>query len=119
MMLTPANSRMELIEDSGIIQFIPSMTTYSHANHVTAMVEGFYKSWLSHPANSELNRLKNVMGVQMMCNSIGIPMVDIPIENLYNNQMAMSKARDLLHPGREWNDRVAQVFLEKLSVFEK
>jgi len=29
--------------------------------------------------------------------------------------MVHTKARDLMHPGREWNEYVAQTFLKKLS----
>lgn len=115
MMLTPNVARMELVEDRDIIQFIPSMPQLSYKNYVAEMVGGFYKSWLAHPANADMNRLKNVMGVRTICNSIGAPLVEIPIDDMYNPTMVHTKARDLMHPGREWNEYVAQTFLKKLS----
>jgi hypothetical protein len=111
MMLTPESGRMELFEDKNIIKFIPSMTQFNHTNHVTAMIEGFYTNWLTNPANSELNRLKNVMGVRTICNSIGAPLVEIPIDDMYNPYMIQTMARDLMHPGKDWNERVAERFL--------
>jgi hypothetical protein len=79
------------------------------------MIEGFYKDWLSNPANSKLNRLKNVMGVQTICNSIGVPLIEIPIDAMYNRYMTQTMARDLMHPGREWNELVADKFLDKIG----
>ena len=105
MMLTPSATRFEIVKDKEVIQFlsgkIPDVT-----------VSGFYEHWLSNFANSQLNRLKNVMGVRTICNGIGTPLVEIPIDKLFNRTMTPS-ARDLMHPGREWNEVVAERFLDK------
>jgi hypothetical protein len=106
MMLTPAATRIELVKDKDFLQFLSGMHP-----HVTT--SGFYEHWLSNSANFELNRLKNVMGVRTICNGIGTPLVEIPIDKLFNRTMTPS-ARDLMHPGREWNEAVAGRFLEKL-----
>jgi len=123
MMMTPGNMRMEMVLDKHLVNLTPNTPNnarHTNAHHVE-MLQGFYDVWLSHPANSELNRLKNVMGVQTICNSIGIPLVEMPAEEALKviDWKLRATGRDLMHPGREWNDRVAQVFLEKLSVFEK
>ena len=105
--------------DNHILNIMPNASYLPDS--ITAKINEFYHGWLSHPANSELNRLKNVMGVQTICNSIGIPLVEMPAEEALKviDWKLRATGRDLMHPGREWNDRVAQVFLEKLSVFEK
>ena len=115
MMLTPNAARLEIIEDRDILQLIPQMLELSQKIYVMDLVDKFYKPWLSHPANAEMNRLKNVMGVQTICNSIGVPLVEIPIDDMYDPTMVLTKARDLMHPGREWNEHVTQTFLKKLS----
>jgi len=114
-MMTPADVRMEMVLEKHLVNLTPYMLNYIE-KHYAEMLQGFYNGWLSHSANGELNRLKNVMGVRTICNSIGVPLVEMPAEeNLHGIEPL---ARDLMHPGREWHDRVAQVFLEKLSAFE-
>ena len=110
MMLTPSAGRMELLRGKDIFQFMPLMTNSDDS----AMIEGFYKDWLSNPANYKLNRLKNVMGVQTICNDNGIPFIEIPVDEMHNRYMIQTMARDLMHPGREWNELVAKRFLDNL-----
>jgi hypothetical protein len=81
-----------------------------------------------------MNRLKSVMGVQTICNGIGVPLVEIPVEEctvprknepveswerdiLQPNPSRAFLARDLMHPGWTWNLRVEKMFMEKLSEF--
>ena len=118
-MLTPVDVRMEMVLDKHLVNLTPQLLNYME-KHYAEMLQGFYNGWLTHPANGELNRLKNVMGVQTICNSIGVPLVEMSAdEALKALDWKAMLGRDLMHPGREWNDRVAQVFLEKLSAFEK
>jgi hypothetical protein len=117
-MLTPVDMRMEMVLDKHLVNLTPQMLNYME-KHYAEMLQGFYNGWLSHPANGKLNRLKNVMGVRTICNSIGVPLVEMPSEEaLKVMDWKVTLGRDLMHPGREWNDRVAQLFLEKLSAFE-
>jgi len=118
-MMTPVDMRMEMVLDKHLVNLTPQILNYM-GKHYVEMLQGFYNGWLSHPANGELNRLKNVMGVQTICNSIGVPLVEMPAEEaLKVMDWRVTLGRDLMHPGKEWNDRIAQVFLEKLSAFEK
>jgi hypothetical protein len=119
-MLTPMVGRMEVVlDEQGIVQLLPN--SFAHLDQHKRN-EPFYNSWLSHPANTELNRLKNVMGVQTICNSIGVPLVEMSVDDTYFKGKAIildSDARDLMHPGREWNEYIAQMFIEKLSELPK
>jgi hypothetical protein len=59
--------------------------------------------------------LKNVMGVQTICNSIGVPLIEMPMENVSGDlTINRIEGRDLMHPGREWNEVVASRFLDKI-----
>lgn len=113
MMLTPKMGRMEIVLEKNILNLMPRMSYLPDA--ITAKINDFYNGWLSHPANAEMNQLKNVMGVQTICNSIGVPLVEIPMErasgDLTINHM---EGRDLMHPGKRWNERVADKFLGKV-----
>lgn len=112
-MMTPVDVRMELVLDKHLVNLTPNLSSYMEKHHVE-MLQGFYNGWLSTPTNGELNRLKNVMGVQTICNSIGVPLVEMSAEEaLKVMDWRVTLGRDLMHPGREWHDRVAQVFLEK------
>lgn len=118
-MLTPDAARIEIVTDNESLTFIPSNTKN----------DDFYTTWLSHPANAEMNRLRSVMGVQMICNSIGVPLVEIPVEKCYTardskeswirdlirpDRVKSQIGRDLMHPGGYWHDQVADRFLQEL-----
>jgi len=134
MMLTPSNTRMEMMLENELVNLMPNMSEYIE-NHYEGMLNGFYNGWLSHPANSEMNRLKNVMGVQTICNSNGgIPFIEITVESSWSrrdreeswirdkpqpDRVKANIGRDLMHPGRGWHERTAQLFMEKLSELPK
>jgi hypothetical protein len=113
MMFTPVDVRMEMVLENHLINFTPTMSSYMEKQYME-MLGGFYNGWLSHSANAELNRLKNVMGIQTICNSIGVPLVEIPSDGMLYGIEPLG--RDLMHPGREWHKAVADKFLDKLSI---
>ena len=108
MMLTPSDTRKEVLAGNEIINCMANMTYLPDEK-----IKDFYNYWLMHPANAEMNQLKNVMGVQTICNSIGVPLVEIHSNILASSRMATA-GRDLMHPGREWNEKVATRFLDKI-----
>jgi hypothetical protein len=126
-MLTPDASRKEVVlGDAEIANCMPNM-----AHCPAELSEFFYNNWLLHPANADMNRLKNVMGVQTICNSIGVPLVEIPVEKCYTardskeswirdlirpDRVKSQIGRDLMHPGGYWHDQVADRFLQELMV---
>jgi hypothetical protein len=108
MMLTPSDTRIELVEERGFIQFLPSMIPH-------VMFKDFYETWFSNPANPELNQLKNVMGVRTICNGIGVPLIEMPAEEaLKTLDWKEQLGRDLMHPGREWHTKITERFLSEL-----
>lgn len=125
-MLTPNAGRLEILDETENLLYMPSHTSNSP----------FYMRWLLHPANADMNRLKNVMGVQTICNSIGVPLIEMPVEEhtvprknepveswerdiLQPNPSKAFLARDLMHPGWTWNLRVEKMFMEKISALTK
>jgi hypothetical protein len=113
-MLTPMATRMEVVLDKDIINIIPNMKWLPE--FITAKITDFYNGWLSNPANAEMNQLKNVMGIRTICNGIGVPLIEIPMESA-SGVLTTSHAdgRDLMHPGRGWNEAVANRFLDKIG----
>jgi len=112
-MLTPSDTRIEMVLEKYLVNFMPTMSTYIEKEYA-GILEAFYNGWLSHPANREMNRLKNVMGVRTICNSIGVPLLEIPVEKNWNGK-ERKFGRDLMHPGTEWHETVAKTFMEKHS----
>ncbi len=109
MMLTPSHTRKEVLMGNEIVNCMANMTYVPDGK-----IKDFYTYWLMHPANAEMNHLKNVMGVQSICDSTRVPLVEINSNILAMSRM-VTAGRDLMHPGREWNERVAQTFMKKLS----
>ena len=110
-MMTPHAGRMEVLLDDENRLYLPNMSSiYGHQ---------FYMDWLSHPANADMNRLKSVMGIQMICNSIGVPLIEIPVEDcitIPGKEACNTWARDLMHPGKEWNRNMTDLFLERFNL---
>lgn len=104
-MMTPNASRIEILTQDNNLLCLPNM------NNPTE----FYTDWLSYPANADMNCLKSVMGIQTICNSIGVPLIDIPVDECIVGSH-QSWARDLMHPGREWNEKIANLFLERMNL---
>jgi hypothetical protein len=55
------------------------------------------------------------MGVQTICDSIGVPLIEIPVEDKKFLLKEYSWARDLTHFGSTWNNKVSEIFLQKIS----
>jgi hypothetical protein len=111
-MLTPSAGRMEILDKNTNFLYLPTHTNNSP----------FYINWLLYPANADMNRLKSVMGVQTICNSIGIPLIEIRVDKIvvpHAGAKHQEWARDLMHPGRDWHKRVELEIMEKLSAFQK
>jgi hypothetical protein len=60
--------------------------------------EIMYKLWASDENNDFFNREKNVLGIQMMCQTRGIKFIYVESSSLYRST---SLARDLAHAGIE------------------
>lgn len=120
MMLTPYGGRMEILADKAIIQLMPNYLKHLERTGVREKVEPFYNTWLSHPANAEMNLLKCSLGVQSICNSIGAALIEKPLDKIELTTLMTDQGwtgtmgRDLMHPGKEWHEAVTQKFLDKV-----
>lgn len=126
MMLTPFSTRIELVMDNRVIQFVPNMPLPTPNRVYGKIVEelrekfvSFYDSWLSHPANTDMNGLKCSLGVQSICDSFDTQLIEIPMDSLIikpqdKEGWNSTVARDLRHPGVTWNQAVLDQFLENI-----
>lgn len=117
MMLTPMSGRMEIVLDDTIIQLMPN--SLEHLGDLTEKIKTFYNSWfLSHSANTDMNLLKCSLGVKSICDSVGTQLIEKPLDKLSLNRApdlwTRELARDLMHPGKEWQKAVAAVFLDEV-----
>ena len=114
-MMIPMGGRMEILVDGHIIQCLPNMNYRDM--HIMIRIGGFYECWLSDTANVELNQLKNVIGIQMICNRNDVPLLEMPALRCLTGgkHRKLPLARDLVHPGREWHQYVADTFIEKIG----
>jgi len=120
MMLTPYSGRMEVVVDNAIIQLLPNSL-----EHLVVVlrekIETLYNAWLSHPANTDMNLLKCSLGVKSICDSVGTQLIEIPLDKLELETLmgpegwSGTLGRDLLHPGVEWHQAVADKFLGVLQ----
>jgi hypothetical protein len=121
MMLMPMAGRMEILADKAIVHLLPNSLKHLERTGLREKIEPFYNGWLSHPANTDMHILKCSMGVQTICNSIGAPLIEIPVDKLELETLMGPEgwtgtiARDLLHPGKEWHQAVADKFLGVLQ----
>ena len=112
-MFTPSAERFEVVTDDDHLMFLPA-----NAENYGSKTP-FYNEWLSHPANAEMNRLKAVMGVQTVCNGIGVPLIEFPLGEFFAFMTTgqFRYGRDLMHPGREWHEHVAEGVMKKIEGF--
>lgn len=101
-------NRLDLITDRKVFTFVPSMDNASpeHAE--------FYKDWIIHDENGQLNYLKNRYAVLHLCSNLNIPVIELEDHILFKLGTS-SLGRDLLHPGVEGNAKIADYVLEKLG----
>lgn len=74
----------------------------------------FYKAWISHPENGDLNYLKNKYGLMQICNINQVKLIEIDGHEIYK----MSKhtlGRDLIHPGVLGHRLIADYVCEQLN----
>jgi hypothetical protein len=102
-MLTPNVGRMEILTEDDDLLYLPNRAE-----------EEFYLNWLSNDVNMDMNRLKNQIGIRHICEENDAKLFEITVEDTMAKRMVQGKntwARDLMHPGREWNVSMAQDFL--------
>jgi hypothetical protein len=121
MMLTPYAGRIEIVVEEAIIQLLPNSLKHLEYTGQREKLEPYYETWLSHPANADMNLLKCSLGVQSICDSIGAQLIEIPLIKLELETLmgpggwSGTVGRDLMHPGTEWHKAVADKFLQTLG----
>ena len=98
-------NRLEIITPDKIERYLPSYEFYSSED------KKFYDKWLSMEENGKLNKEKNIRGIKSICDENAIPII---VEELDSVGFS-SKARDMVHPGKDWNNTISNKILSKIS----
>lgn len=100
--------RMDVIQDDEFFTFI------NMDYHTPNKYKPFFKDWISHEENGELNYLKNKLGIMYLCSQHGSKFIEIDGHEIYT----MSKhtlGRDLIHPGVLGHRTIANHVLDKIG----
>lgn len=103
-LLTPSDSRFELIEPD-MIHFLTPIRF--HEDRFTP----WHSAWLSSSVNTSMNALKNALALEHICNTLNIKFVKQDASHLKN----LDFARDLSHPGVKAHKQLASNILDLVS----
>jgi hypothetical protein len=70
-------------------------------------MKDFYKCWIDHSDNSIINRRKNILAMESICNQRQIPILFYYPETEFRGEIGGGKARDLRHYGAGQHLRLA------------
>jgi hypothetical protein len=110
----PAN-RTEVFVYNRLYQFYPEIFSDNKIEKFrlkdNSDVRKFYKIWLDDELNDQLNREKNLLAIEQLCNKLHIKFV-----NLHSGDIEyVDYARDLSHPGIKTNQQIALKFLDRIN----
>lgn len=94
-------ARIETLHENRSVFLLPS----------TGYHPEFYKNWLTTEENIFINEQKNTMAIKHICNSIGAKFVNISEITEWPARSKPSLARDLIHAGPAYHDRMAKAIL--------
>jgi hypothetical protein len=89
--LAPELSRVEVVLNNSRVE---SCGSWRDDDSTT----NFYRHWIDHPDNSTINRRKNILAMQHICNQQQAPILFYYPETEFRDKIG-GKARDLLHYG--------------------
>jgi hypothetical protein len=69
--------------------------------------DNYYRVWVEHDENRRLAAIKNACTMRYLCESLGIPLFEIDINDFFAGEM--DYGRDLLHPGPGCHRRIADL----------
>jgi len=100
-MLSPSDHRIELLS-----RYNPpySLTPTGHGGH-----KRFYLDWIDEPLNCTLNRQKNILAIQHIYKDL----IVVNSEELEFKDLG----RDLMHPGIETHQHIAQLMIKQTENF--
>ena len=104
-LLSPEPTRFELHTIDGEVESYGPWNP-GHAQQA----QEFVKHWLTNPINATMDRLKNTLAIQHLCQTFGIKFVSKDVEHF----QPVDKARDLLHYGSLTHRHMADWFLSQL-----
>ena len=94
--------RLELLADQDIV----------HLSPYSIEPKDFYRDWISCNTNGQLNKIKNTLAVNMLCDQLNIQFIAVDATQMLNKPVDL--ARDLTHPGVNTNQLFAQTVLSKV-----
>jgi hypothetical protein len=108
--------RIELLDES----FPMSLNIMASDTANPCADDFFIKTWFASDSNQQLNRQKNTLAFQHLCQDLGITSVVLPREAIpQHGPYPNGNARDLTHPGGEVYGVIAQQVHALLSIPEK
>lgn len=105
-LLEPDKYRLEILNHNGYYDVLPNMWGGWKDD-----IDPFYKIWISNERNSDMNRLKNVLALEQICNLNNIKFQSFRIDEMYD----LDRARDLSHFGTISHAEFANYVLSKLA----
>ena len=112
-MLIPPPGRFEVLKSNGISQYSVQSTELHIVN--------FIQEWISSSANTKLNYTKNILAISAICKDLNIPFFVKDIRDTGNEFVDPNNewARDLMHPGIQWNESVSASFIGEIKQWEE
>lgn len=102
--------RTELLTSLGDIHFTPN---FNNDKKFRKYYFEYYQNWLERPENAQLNFIKNILAINKICDDQNIKFIDmnqLKISDIVSND----RARDLLHPGKDYHHQVSNLILTVL-----
>lgn len=109
-MCTPPANRLDLFWDSGITR------TIMPANPSMAIDE-FLKTWMTVDDNAVMNRERNILAIQAICDNADIPFRAYHSEDFFcGERTAVGWARDFQHAGPQAHRTLAERILQDVKI---
>lgn len=105
-LLCPPPWRLEYAKDDDLFEvLLPNTLQAENAGE-------FIASWFAYDINNRLNQKKNLLALTYIGHQKNIPLHVLDTQHHGNDQ----QARDLLHPGRDYHHKIAQLFENMIGV---
>jgi hypothetical protein len=96
--------RIELIDES----YPMSLNILATDTQNPCADDFFIKNWFTSTINQQLNLQKNTLAFERLCDSLGIQSIILPRDNSMDRPFPHGGARDLIHPGADAYNMLAQ-----------
>jgi hypothetical protein len=99
--------RTELLTLSGDIHFNPKSYNKNRKYYIE-----YYEKWLECSETAQLQLTKNTLAIHKMCDDLNIKFINN--NNFVLHPSCVGKARDLMHPGRDYHQQLSNSILNQL-----